>query len=346
MSPLSDYKKELILARALQYNSDLTSLFAYYQGLLDAVNQNASLSRSVKMSNMRAINVAKQKAVIVLKSKYKTDVYKINRIVTLPTPPPPIVRTTPKKTAVLIGINYIGTPNQLNGCINDTVVMSNILKTSHGYSGSNISFMTDNTFVKPTRANILNAFTNLLKNSISGDRLFFFYSGHGTQKANNANLNPNDKIDECIYPLDKNIITDVTFKQIIDANMKQGVNLTAVFDSCFSGTIMNLKYNYLDSDNNGSLTVDTYAAETVGQVISISGCKDDQTSEDAYINGAYDGALTWALQTTLSSAPAGSSLSWAQLMTGMRTILTSNTFTQLPQFCSGAVIDMNSPVAF
>ena len=346
MSTLSEYKRGLIAVRTQKYNTDLSNLFAYYQGLLDAINANTSLSRSVKISSTKSTSKAKNVAVTALRAKYNADVYNINRITVLPAPPAPPPRTTPMKIATLVGINYLRTPNELKGCINDTVVVSGILKNSYGYSGTNISFMTDNTSIKPTRANILNAFTNLLKNSISGDNLFFFYSGHGTQKANNRNLNPNDKIDECIYPLDLNIITDVTFKQIIDANMKSGVKLTAVFDSCFSGTIMNLKYNYLNSDNNGELTVDSYQSDTVGQVICISGCKDDQTSEDAYINGKYSGALTWSISSTLSSAPIGTTLSWTQLMNNMRTILTSNTFTQLPQFSSGTSLDMNGPVSF
>lgn len=346
MSPLSDYKKALIVARTQRYNTDLINLFAYYQGLLDAINANTSLSRSVKIGNTRTLIKQKNAAVNSLRAIYKSDVYKINRITTLPTPPPPPARTIPMKIAILIGINYVGTSNQLMGCINDTVTMSNILKNAYGYSGSNMTFMTDYTFIKPTGANILNAFTNLLKNSIAGDSLFFFYSGHGTQKANNNNLNPNDKIDECIYPLDGKIVTDVKFKQIIDANMKSGVKLTAIFDSCFSGTMMNLKYNYLNGTNNSDLTVDSYQTDTIGQVICMSGCKDEQTSEDDYIDGKYNGALTWALSTTLSSAPANAPLTWTQLVNGIRTILASNEFTQIPQFSSGTVIDMNGVVAF
>jgi len=245
--------------------------------------------------------------------------------------------------AVLVGINYIGTSNQLRGCINDTVVMSTLLQSTYGYSASDISFMTDYTAIKPVNANIITAFTNLLKNAIPGDSLFFFYSGHGTQKSDQTNPDPSDKIAECIFPLDGNIITDVTFKKIIDANMQSDVHLTTVFDSCFSGTVMNLRYNYLYNSEWVS-TINTYDLLTKGTVVCISGCKDDQTSEDAYINGKFDGALTWALSTTIATAT--SPLNWAQLMENIRSILASNTFTQLPQFSSGDVIDMNGFVTF
>jgi hypothetical protein len=202
--------------------------------------------------------------------------------------------------------------------------------------------MTDETLVKPTRANILSAFTNLLINARSGDTIFFFYSGHGTQKNNHNNLNPADKIDECIYPIDGKIITDIEFKRIIDANLRDGVKLTAIFDSCFSGTVMNLRYNYLNSDTNNALLVDTYAADTKGDVVCISGCKDSQTSEDAIIGGKYGGALTWSITTSFLTH----GLTWSQLVNNSRALLASSDYTQIPQFSSGRSIDMEAQILF
>ena len=343
MTALSDYKKRLIVERTNLYNTNLATLMTYYRGLIDSVNQNKTFSRNSKRIKINAVVRAKNIAIYALRSKYNADIAKIKRITRVPLPPV-VIRTVPKKTALLVGINYIGTSSRLNGCINDTVVMSNMLMNSYAYNSADITFMTDNTTVKPYSANILEAFTDLLKNAISGDRLFFFYSGHGTQKADNTNLNPNDKIDECIYPLDGNIITDTKFKQLIDANMKTGVSLVAIFDCCFSGTIMNLKYNYLNSDYNNTLFVDSYESVCAGEVICISGCKDDQMSEDAYINGTFNGALTWALSTSISSSL--SLLRWTQLIDNTRAILLTNTFPQLPQFSSSDQMDLSELVSF
>jgi hypothetical protein len=262
----------------------------------------------------------------------------INRVTSLP----PLLRP-PTKKATLVGINYIGTPNRLNGCINDTVTFATLLTTKFGYDAANISFMTDVTPVKPTRANILNGFSTLLENAQTGDKLFFFYSGHGTQKNNNNNPNPADKIDECIYPLDGGIITDIELKRIIDAKLKAGVTLTAVFDSCFSGTIMNLRYNYLNGGAGDQLVVDTYAAETRGDIICISGCKDTQTSEDAFIEGKYGGALTWSINNTVLND--NNDTTWGQLVENMRSLMISSEYTQIPQFSSGKAIDMGAPVS-
>ena len=58
-----------------------------------------------------------------------------------------------KKNALLIGINYINTSNQLNGCISDTSDVNNLLQ-QHKFNS--IKIITDNTTTKPTKNNILN----------------------------------------------------------------------------------------------------------------------------------------------------------------------------------------------
>ena len=82
-----------------------------------------------------------------------------------------------KKKALLIGINYTGTQNELFGCINDV----NCIKERISKEGfNNISILTDLTALNATKNNILNEFKNLLVNSQAGDVLFFLYSGHGS----------------------------------------------------------------------------------------------------------------------------------------------------------------------
>lgn len=340
-SPLLIYKNGLIAARRATYNADVSRLSSYYKGLIDGINANIVLSRRAKINNINALVRARTSALNALRAAFNKDIAAINRVTSLPPPPPPA--RPPTKRATLVGINYIGTPNRLNGCINDTLTFANLLTTQFGYDASNISFMTDETPVKPTRANILNGFSSLLSNAQVGDHLFFLYSGHGTQKNNNNNPNPADKIDECIYPLDGGIITDVEFKRMIDANLKAGVTLVAIFDSCFSGTIMNLRHNYLNGSTGDQLIVDTYAAETQGDVVCISGCKDVQTSEDAFVGGKYGGALTWSINTVLNN---NDNVTWTQLVTNVRSLMISSEYTQIPQFSSGKAIDMGSQVAF
>lgn len=338
-SALATYKIGLIRARRAAYNADLSKITSYYQGLINEINRNVVFSRRTKINNINALVRDRTNALNSLRVALNKDIVAINKITKMP-------RTTPIKKAILIGINYIGTPNRLNGCINDTALISNLLQTQFGYDASNISFMTDDTVVKPTRANILNAFNTLITESQSGDSLFFFYSGHGTQKNNSTNPNPADKIDECIYPIDGKIITDIELKKVVDSNLKEGVTLTAIFDSCFSGTVMNLRYNYLNGSTNDQLVTDTYAAETLGNMICISGCKDVQTSSDAFLEGKFNGALTWAMTKTIATAIEGQPLSWAQMMSNARALLLASDFTQIAQFSSGKAINMDSQMMF
>lgn len=340
-SPLAIYKNGLIAARRATYNADVSRLSSYYKGLIDGVNRNIVLSRRAKINNINALIRARTSALNALRAAFNKDMIAINRVTSLPSQPIPL--RPPTKNATLVGINYIGTPNRLNGCINDTVTFSTLLTTQFGYDATNITFMTDETPIKPTRANILNAFSRLVVNAQAGDTLFFLYSGHGTQQNNNNNPNPADKIDECIYPIDGKIITDIEFKQIIDANLKAGVTLVAIFDSCFSGTIMNLRYNYLNGSAGDQLVVDAYAAETQGNIICISGCKDTQTSEEAFIGGKYGGALTWSINNTILND--NNETTWGQLVENMRSLMISSEYTQIPQFSSGKAINMGAQIS-
>jgi hypothetical protein len=264
-----------------------------------------------------------------LKNKFNKDVAAIQKL--------SYTSITPgkNKNALVIGINYIGTQNQLDGCINDANSISSLL-TSNGFQ--NIKLLTDNTLEKPTKNNIINEFTNLLANANSGDIIFFFYSGHGsyTQDQNNEEVTGYDQM---ILPCDLNSIVDDELKSIINKNLKNNVTLIAMFDSCFSESVLDLKYQYLDSLNDNIFTENNNETDTTGNVIMISGCSDVQTSTDAVINGKNQGALTWAFLETFK---VQNNITWKQLLEGMRNSLKNNNFTQTPQLSSGKFIDINT----
>ena len=242
------------------------------------------------------------------------------------------------KSALLIGINYTGTQNQLNGCINDANSIDSLLRS---FNFPNINLLTDdNTLIKPTRDNILSNFTSLLSNAKSGDVIFFFYSGHGSYTAdkNNNEFTGNDQM---IVPCDLKCILDDDLKQIINTNLKSGVTLISMFDCCFSGSVLDLKYQYLDSLDNNNLTLNTNETDTNGNVIMISGCSDIQTSADALINNKNQGALTWAFLETFNSKK---NITWKQLLQSMRELLQNSKFDQIPQLSSGKLIDIETAV--
>ena len=250
--------------------------------------------------------------------------------------PTPIVINKNKK-ALLIGINYNGTPNQLHGCINDIDAISERI-SKNGFD--NITTLTDNTSVKPTKNNILNAFTNLLANSQSGDILFFAYSGHGSYSID-RNGDETTGYDQLIVPSDLNMISDDELKLIIQSNLKSGVTLFAMFDSCFSGSVLDLRYQYMDSLNYDNYTENNRELETNGNVFMISGCSDYQTSADAFINNKANGAMTWSLLETLKQTP---NCTWRELLKTMRDLLKTSNYSQIPQFSSGKFENIDTTI--
>ena len=250
---------------------------------------------------------------------------------------PPIIKITGNKKALLIGINYTGTQNELFGCINDALsVKERIIQKGF----NDIKMLTDATSTRATKTNILNEFKNLLINSQTGDFLFLLYSGHGSYNLDKNN-DETTGYDQCIVPCDFNIIVDDELKTIIQQNLKPNVTLFAMFDSCYSGSVLDLRYQYMDSLNYDNFTENDKQIETPGNVFMISGCSDYQTSADALINNKANGAMTWALLEALNQAP---NTSWRELVKNMRNLLKTKQFSQIPQFSTGNMENINSEV--
>jgi hypothetical protein len=243
--------------------------------------------------------------------------------------PAPINYANASKKALLIGINYIGALDELKGCINDVDNISNILT---GYKS--IVKLTDNTDIKPTRNNILSELRKLLENSVAGDILILSFSGHGSQTIDIGNDELDGK-DEFIYAIDNKIIKDDEINAYIKTYLKPNVTFFAIFDSCHSGTMMDLKYNYMDYIENPNNT------DTMGNVIMISGCRDDQTSADGFINSESQGAMTWSLLNSIKP-----NITWRQLITNMKDSLEASNYKQTPKLSSGKIIDLDSKFIF
>lgn len=160
---------------------------------------------------------------------------------------------TGKRKALLIGINYIGSNNALRGCINDVRNMQRFLMQRGGYMEGDMVVLTDdsnNAMQMPTRANILRAMQWLVRGAAPGDSLFFHYSGHGGEEKD-LDGDEVDGMDECIYPVDfqqSGSIIDDIMHDIMVRPLPAGCRLTAIFDSCHSGTALDLPFTYRAQD--------------------------------------------------------------------------------------------------
>lgn len=245
------------------------------------------------------------------------------------------IAETQVKKALIIGINYTGTSSQLNGCINDAKSIELYLKEKNF---TNIKMLTDETDVKPTRVNILNEIKSLLENSNKNDRLFIYYSGHGSYTVD-RNGDELDGKDELLVPLDFNYIKDDELKQIIGSYGKPDTNLIALFDCCNSGTALDLKYQILEKLNYDDITENVRNAETPCNTIFISGCRDEQVSLETIINNKVQGLMTWAFLETIKQ----NNITWRELIKKMREILKQKSH-QIPQLSSGKIFNPDTSV--
>ncbi|KAG0163629.1 Ca(2+)-dependent cysteine protease [Apophysomyces sp. BC1015] len=152
-----------------------------------------------------------------------------------------------RKRALLIGINYFGSSNELKGCINDVHNVKDFLVTLYNFKEDDMVILTDDKqdpkFL-PTRANIISAMQWLVHDSKPND------SGHGGS-VKDVSGDEDDGFDETIYPLDfeqyegeSGQIIDDALHDLLVEPLCAGSRLTAIFDSCHSGTVLDLPYVY------------------------------------------------------------------------------------------------------
>jgi hypothetical protein len=330
MSDLDAYKKNKIQKNKEIFNSTVVRLYSILQDNIKIIQKSKLSNNEKKKQINNIINQCKEK-INVLRSNLEKSIVSINSLV------PKKITINKNKKALLIGINYTGTSNELYGCINDVTSISDRIK-NQGFTDINI--LTDSTDKKATRDNILEEFTKLLINSQAGDLLVFTYSGHGSYIID-RNGDETDGRDELIVSCDLKEVLDDELKSLIQQYLKPDVTLFALFDSCFSGSVLDLKYQYLDSLNYDKYTENPKQLDTPGNVLMISGCTDNQTSADSVFKGKPNGAMTWSLVECLIE---NRNYTWRELVKSMRNKLKDSKFEQIPQFSSGNFVDIDKEI--
>lgn len=254
-----------------------------------------------------------------------------------------------RKRAVTIGINYIGLPCQLAGCINDSDTFITLLTEEFGYDVADIRQLRDDHPQRmPTRKNLTAAMKWLVSGAQDGDHLFLHYSGHGTQVADTDGDELDGK-DEALVPCDYQkggVLSDDELRRILVAPLPKGCRLTVILDCCHSGTAMDLPF--LVQVKDGDL-IDVKKGPvnglqpTEGDVVMISGCMDDQTSADAGSglagNTKPSGAMTTAFKVVITKKPTGT---FHEVLEEMRKFLQQQKFEQVPQLSSEKFVDLGA----
>ena len=158
-----------------------------------------------------------------------------------------LAQDTPRKLALLVGINQYKFDPKLNGCVHDVESQRELLIHRFGFQPQDILMVSDDSKTKPTRKNILATFEDhLIKQAKPGDVAVFHFSGHGSllfdpdsiaSNSLSSTLIPNDgerkKLEDNFDDIFANDITGRTLFLLMAA--VQTDNLTAVLDSCHSG---------------------------------------------------------------------------------------------------------------
>ncbi|OJT07983.1 Metacaspase-1 [Trametes pubescens] len=167
----------------------------------------------------------------------------------------------PVKKALLIGINYTNAPphpeyTPLCHARDDTKEFADLLIAKYGYRRENIVMLLDeeegDIHYAPTRDNILREIRKLVYGARSGDSFMFYYSGHSGQ-VESPNTEEDDGMDEYLVPVDhwqyseeaamkKRMILDNKLRKLLVDTLPNDANLTAIFDSCHSGTLLDLDH--------------------------------------------------------------------------------------------------------
>lgn len=162
-----------------------------------------------------------------------------------------------RRKALLIGINYVGTKERLQGCHQDVRNMIPFLQ-SRGFSTDHHSMvvLADDKAgpYYPTGANILAAMDWLVSEPNSS--LFLHYSGHGGQ-VRDVYGDRASGFNDTIVPVDwkrNGQIDSSTLHRHLVSRLAPGCQLHIIFDCCHSGSAVELPYVYR-SDEYGNISM-------------------------------------------------------------------------------------------
>jgi hypothetical protein len=267
--------------------------------------------------------------------------------------------------AVLVGINkYVSlSGSDLNGCVNDVNDMYDRLTKNFGFEEDNVRVLCDE---RATQQNILERLEWLISNAKRGSQLVFQYSGHGSSvRCRNEDTLENEEC-QILCPTDMDWDSPLTDKILASffRRIPEGAFLTFVCDACHSGSMDRgmptgnphvTKVRYLKPpfdiavrSRNRNLPVnrvgwkDLFGPRSASNVaffntrhLLISGCRDNQTSADAFIGGQYNGAMTASLKNAIDS---NNSIDWLSAHELMLKYLKEEGYSQIPQLSGPELI--------
>lgn len=245
--------------------------------------------------------------------------------------------------ALCIGTNYLGTVNELGGCVNDARDLAKRFKP----------FCASFTVLRngqATREGILKAARRTFKGMAAGDLLVLTFSGHGTRERDYSG----DEVsgyDQALVCDDFELIYDDEMHDLL-AERPPRTYVFAIIDACHSGTI------YRSPIKPRTIPIGrcrTHKHDRRGQSIrtltnawAFLGCDEAGYSLDGWFNGRGNGVLTYYTLAALGQLPRKATYrDWFRLIAGKRPkgYLPNDDYDQQP-VCAGSRASLNRPVPF
>ena len=243
------------------------------------------------------------------------------------------------KKLLTVAINkYKQSP--LMGCVNDSILVTKILTEKYGCSPSNVKALIDGEAT--TKHILEGLAWLVKNAKPGDTLVFHYSGhGSQVPVEDYKNTDEDDGFDEVLCPVDIDFYSNLFIRDheagVFFKSLPAGVNALAILDCCHSGTGLrngvqktlpeNVKNRFMAPPissllSNPNISIDEDLAlytsapskksifrsscidltDKQGDTILISGCKDNQTSADAFINGRYHGALTYYLFETLKES--------------------------------------------
>ena len=222
----------------------------------------------------------------------------------------PVVAEAATNRALLVAINDYARESipDLRGAVNDVELIARVLETRLGFDRKQITFLKDS---QATRMAILDAIDDLVEKAGPGDRVYFHYSGHGSQ-APDRNKDEEDALDETIVAHDSRQqgIPDITDDELNGRFAQlRTKNVVLVFDSCHSGTvtrsISEIRPRAIPADDRTDLyemtTRAAVAVETLPHVLMTGAPAHQQALDGPIDQGGFYGLFTYSLVRSLEA---------------------------------------------
>jgi hypothetical protein len=250
-----------------------------------------------------------------------------------------------------VGINdYPYEGSDLHGCVNDARAWADLLIGHFGFAADDVVLLLD---TAATKRDVMAALDALVAGAEPGDVLVFTNSSHGTYIPDTSG--DEARYDQALCPYDcaEHVIVDDELRALF-AQLPDGVHLTVISDSCFSGTVTRAaigelipglplpegaRVRFLSPALRDERTLanpwqavpksrEKYPESEMREVL-LSGCSEREYSYDALIDGVYHGAMTYHALKAIREA--GYELTYAELQARLVAMVEAAGFPQHPQ---------------